>query len=227
MRFKTSNEIYSERLSRYGSSPKSVGYLIASWARYEREIMQESLQGLTGRLLDVGCGIGFVTSDLLSVFQIVGLDISLELLQLCPQHPDFAPVLGDGLQLPFRNGGFDAVICSNLLQSFEQSMGFQILEELVRTVKPNGRIVLTVRNGESMARRISAPLYRLYSSIRGFINPPLFGYEADSLSHKMTELGCREEDVGFLFPPLRLRFGRPGRHIGTTLLLIYRKNRLD
>lgn len=214
---------YRERLRRFGDSPKSVGYLVPAWARFERLAVRQCLEDASGRLLDVGCGIGFMTRDLSPRFRVIGADLSVEHLRFCPRSADFIPVAADGFHLPFSSESFDVVVCANVLQCFDYTKGFELLVELVRMVRPDGRVILVARNGTSIMRRFSYPLYRLYNRARGVTEPPLFGYDASAVSQEMASLGCHEQAVNYLFPPLRLMLGFRGRHLGTSVLLSYQK----
>lgn len=63
-------------------------------------------------VLDVGCGNGFFTYHLPSGTRAVALDFSATMLRMnpCPRLTQ-----GSALSLPFPEGAFDTVFCSNLL----------------------------------------------------------------------------------------------------------------
>lgn len=64
------------------------------------------------RVLDVGCGNGYFTQQLVKRAHTVGLDFSATMLA---QHPASDLVRGSTLALPFADDTFDLVVCSNLL----------------------------------------------------------------------------------------------------------------
>jgi ubiquinone/menaquinone biosynthesis C-methylase UbiE len=66
------------------------------------------------RVLDVGCGTGFVT-HLLHATSLVALDQSASMLRLCQKRlPGTRLVRGDGLALPFLPRTFDRVFTSHV-----------------------------------------------------------------------------------------------------------------
>jgi len=66
------------------------------------------------KVLDVGCGTGFVTR-LLQATSLVALDQSASMLRLCRRRlPPAKLVQTDGLALPFLPGSFDRVFTSHV-----------------------------------------------------------------------------------------------------------------
>jgi demethylmenaquinone methyltransferase/2-methoxy-6-polyprenyl-1,4-benzoquinol methylase len=66
------------------------------------------------RVLDVGCGTGFMTRHLKG--EVVGLDQSAAMLRIARGRvPEASFVRGDALSLPFPNGAFGRAFVGNLL----------------------------------------------------------------------------------------------------------------
>lgn len=91
----------------------------AAFARPKAELLADMLQDIAGQpsaklsLLEVGCGNGFFSVWLNQLFKsITLLDFSRIMLR---QNPVGPRVVGGAEQLPFRDGAFDVVFCSNLL----------------------------------------------------------------------------------------------------------------
>lgn len=80
----------------------------------ELEALQRAISALPpGRVLDVGCGTGFMTRHLGG--EVVGLDQSEAMLEIARERVhDAAFVRGDALDLPFGDLSFDRVFCANL-----------------------------------------------------------------------------------------------------------------
>ena len=95
------------------------------------------------RLLDAGCGAGLL-SLLASLrgAQVTALDASPGLLAIARQRLPAADVReGDLEALPFADASFDAVTAVNSL-FYADDMG-AAMRELVRVVRPGGRVVVT------------------------------------------------------------------------------------
>ena len=85
-------------------------------------------------VLDVGCGIGFV-SQLYPNFDITGIDISDGMLSHNPHKWIKAPAEN----IPFPNDYFNFVLCRSLLHHLDEpELG---LREMFRVTKPGGRWV--------------------------------------------------------------------------------------
>ncbi|HZM35319.1 MAG TPA: class I SAM-dependent methyltransferase [Burkholderiales bacterium] len=95
------------------------------------------------RLLDAGCGAGLLAllANLRGA-QVTALDASPGLLAVARQRLPAADVReGDLEALPFADASFDAVTAVNSL-FYAQNMG-AAMNELVRVVRPGGRLVVT------------------------------------------------------------------------------------
>ena len=125
---------------------------------YHSRVVTDMLCGLTFRdgrhsdkVLDVGCGIGFV-SQLYPNFDIVGIDISDGMLLQNPYQHLKAPAE----KIPFPDNHFDFVVCRSLLHHLEEPL--RGLREMQRVLKPGGRWVCWETNFSPLndiVRRIS------------------------------------------------------------------------
>ncbi len=68
--------------------------------------------GEGSRLLDVGSGNGFFAYHLSKHYKVTALDFSSQMLR---GNPAKVKLSGSALELPFKDGSFDIVFCSNLL----------------------------------------------------------------------------------------------------------------
>jgi SAM-dependent methyltransferase len=104
---------------------------------YYRVTLVKSL-GLTigeGDILDVGGYDGFLLSEVGGARKV---SIDLETL---PTFPGVAYCVGDGLRLPFRDDRFDLIYALDVLEHVEDEG--QFARELMRVLKPGGRLILT------------------------------------------------------------------------------------
>lgn len=108
----------------------------------------------SGRTLDVGCGNGLFFASLPPENdQRIGVDLDLQLLQearriFIDNHLTEADwVRGEITALPFQTQTFDNIFFLNTLINIPtDEMVRQLLGELMRICRPNGRIFLDIRN---------------------------------------------------------------------------------
>lgn len=118
-----------------------------------------------GKVLDAPGGSGALANRLKNLgFDVVCADIDAGNFQSHDEIP-FASADFNRDRLPFEDGEFDYVICSNGLHRLYYPKN--IVEEFARIVKPGGTMVLTWPNYTSMARRVK---YLLTGSIGGSID---------------------------------------------------------
>jgi ubiquinone/menaquinone biosynthesis C-methylase UbiE len=116
-------------------------------------IVRDAVLGLLGdprgaRVLDVGCGTGHFAQPLAGGNGVIGLDLSAGMLRFA-RAKGIVPVLASGAELPFRNGRFDVVLATSVIQLVPDGPAF--VAELVRVAKPGGRIVVTTINARNAA----------------------------------------------------------------------------
>ena len=103
------------------------------------------------KLLDFGCG----TARLYPYFRkqyensiYIGADVSGTTLEHAQRNNEDLQIGRDlyefdGLNLPFKDGYFDKVVCWGVFDACRQE---EILLELFRVIKPNGKILITGKN---------------------------------------------------------------------------------
>ena len=166
-------------------------------ARTERELLEQVPLMATDQLLEVGCGEGG----------------NLELLQTAPAHTvgvDFSRakvgwalgrvrrarfVCSDAGRLPFRGGCFDVILCRDVLHHVTDKS--QVVEEMVRVCRPEGRIVIIEPNG-------SSPIMRLL----GILIPAERDLVRNSLSRIARLLDLRQVGAPSITWAQPLPFGR-------------------
>lgn len=142
-----SKELFDDWPNRYNQWFETpIGRLVK---QYEAELLQEMLDPRDGDfVLDVGCGTGIFTADVLfSGAGVVGIDISLPMIGAAAQRFStmrFSPLAADMLHLPFAAGSFDKVYSMTALEFVEN--GRRAVAELQRVTKIGGTIVLTTLN---------------------------------------------------------------------------------
>jgi SAM-dependent methyltransferase len=114
-----------------------------------------------GEGLDVGCGTGVLAERLAGAgYEMVGVDPSAGMLEILEARtPLVRPVHASGTSLPFDDDSFDLVVTVAVMHHIaDPDDVHQTLAEMVRVVKPGGRVVVWDHNprnpywGRLMAR---------------------------------------------------------------------------
>jgi ubiquinone/menaquinone biosynthesis C-methylase UbiE len=97
-----------------------------------------------GRVLELGCGCGWDTLDLLSAeCNVVAADISAERLAECSKSVPLAKLLqaDNGKPLPFADHSMSVIVASLSLHYFSSEVTFQIATELKRCIQSGGLLL--------------------------------------------------------------------------------------
>lgn len=130
----------------YGEIAPAYEVLFPSLHRYEDRVERFLERAVTPgcRVLDVGCGTGLLTRGLEGSVEVVGLDLSPEMLELARQgrpagnwrvHSYHQPI-------PQELGRFDVVLAVGCLDFCDDLR--LVLHHFANTLKPDGRMLFTV-----------------------------------------------------------------------------------
>ena len=122
------------------------------WYQLILKMFEEHFQFQGKRILEVGCGLGGFCIKLAEKgTDSIGLDISRyaikkakDLAKRCNVENQVDFIIGDAQSLPFKNGSYSTVICSETLEHVENYE--QAFNEIVRIVKNQGQICITLPN---------------------------------------------------------------------------------
>lgn len=99
---------------------------------------------LKGRIFEGGVGLGAYAARLAEdAAQVIGLDVELERTIETHRHVDQV-ICGVGEHLPFPSTSFDLVLSNEVIEHVSDDL--QAIKEMVRTLKPSGRLVLFCPN---------------------------------------------------------------------------------
>jgi len=119
-------------------------------------------QGPMLRILDIGCGAGFLTRYLSELgHHVIGLDLSYGSLAVAKncipaqvkKNPKLlSPVYlrADAYRLPFDNGVFDCITCMDFLEHVENPA--EVIAEASRVLRPGGHLFLHTFNRNILAK---------------------------------------------------------------------------
>jgi SAM-dependent methyltransferase len=123
------------------------------------------------RVLDVGTGTGLLAELAADrVASYVGVDYSGAMLSRAArklaslQTSNVSLRWGDARALPFDDGSFDAVVSSFMLPHFSRAQKAEVLRELVRVLRPEGRLGLFLAQGEV------APMFSTRAELEVFLS---------------------------------------------------------
>ena len=124
---------------------------------YLRKEAMVAFAGDAGKILDVGCGWGTLSAYLaIKGHEVTGVDSSPGELEharrIALRYGASARFyIGDALKLDFPDGTFDLVIWEEILEHLVEPV--KALREGRRVLKNNGRIILSIPNGQSLRAR--------------------------------------------------------------------------
>jgi len=104
------------------------------------------------KILDIGCGIGQFEQKLQDL-NVIGLDISEEMLKEARKRSSKTFVLGDAENLNFLDSSFDAVFYITTLEFLNDYK--RAIEEAWRATKINGKILVMMLNPEYFHEHIN------------------------------------------------------------------------
>ncbi len=142
------------------------------WARFYRltifglelrRIQRNALERLKiepgQRVLDLGCGPGDGAARLAKKRAVaIGLDYSQGMLDTAKKEAGLRGRLtrGDAGRLPFRDGAFDKIVCTNSFHHYPNHIAS--LEEMRRVLKPGGLLVLVDPRQDNVFGRLAIEL---------------------------------------------------------------------
>lgn len=120
---------------------------------------KSKLTALQGRVLDIGCGTGYLTAQLQMLGgyqQLIALDMALPMLQKARQrlNAPLSYVCADAEALPFQAATFDCILSSLALQWCQQLP--DTLRDFRRILKPQGSLRFATFGAETLKELKSA-----------------------------------------------------------------------
>lgn len=129
----------------YFDGPREVGYggyrYDGRWIPIAEDIVRHFHLKPGYRVLDVGCGKGFLVKDLMKVcpgLEAFGLDISEYALMHCEPEVVGRLHLGSAVKLPYPDRGFNAVISINTIHNLQRPDVIRALREIERLAPGRG-----------------------------------------------------------------------------------------
>lgn len=109
--------------------------------------IMEDLFGLPGtrslRILDVGCGTGYITRWMSRYGDVTGVDMADIALEFCARNGLTSLKKGSVSQIPFPDNQFDVVCALDILYHRAVVDDEAAIRELTRVLKPGGHLIIT------------------------------------------------------------------------------------
>lgn len=163
-----------------------------------RSVMQNG----QGRVLEIGCGIAGIVPYLPEGVEYIGTDISeygLERAREIYKQPNVKFKVMSADSLAFKDSYFDFVIGFNVIEHYRKPKA--VLDEILRVLRPGGRLVLTGPNLDlptslSNGIRHRSKWYKMYTKILRLFDyiGRIFGYlRFRTIAENFTEATGRYE----------------------------------
>src|SRR5688572_27442042 len=132
----------------------------------------ELIGGKPCSVLEAGCGTGRFTFNMARAgHKVTAIDYSPAMLDAC-RHRQKSESGADGVtfqqasifELPFPDRSFDAIISIHVLMHLPDHEN--AIRELLRVLKPGGRLIFDIRNTLSL-NRVAYPVRRMFQAVAG------------------------------------------------------------
>jgi ubiquinone/menaquinone biosynthesis C-methylase UbiE len=163
------------------------------------------------KVLDVGCGNGYVLSHYAKEgANVFGVDITQAGIHLCNKRFDYLDLKGDfrvadAQSLPFQNDTFDCVCSMGVLHHVPNTQ--KALDEIWRVLKPGGRLILMFYHSHSAKYQFKYSVYswftgksrqQLVNEFDGVGNPKGTVYSRRELGNMLSKFIEIQMHVGYL-----------------------------
>ncbi|MEU8364670.1 class I SAM-dependent methyltransferase [Nonomuraea sp. NPDC048882] len=165
----------------------TIGFLGARRATFTR-LATAARPHAGDRVLDVGCGTGYLTRILSPVVtptgHVTGLDPSPAMIDHARGRAsaNCTYVVGEGQSLPFPDGSFDLVVSSLAVHHMPAGARPEALRQMFRVLRPGGRLLIA---------EFRPPVNPLARRVIGLLSGPAMRHDPRDL------LGTMIPDAGF------------------------------
>jgi len=120
-------------------------------------IVKKMIQGTKPRrVLDVGCASGWLAARVAKMLPkalVTGVDVSPKMIDYAKVvHPNINFIKADAHKLPFSDGSFDLIICTETLEHVVDPL--RVLGEIKRCLIPKGEAIISMDTGSLLFKII-------------------------------------------------------------------------
>jgi SAM-dependent methyltransferase len=180
-------------------------HLILQAIIYSDQIHGEDDEKYHHRVLDCGCGLGFMTKKIHKFFESTGIDPSDQSIKLAKkEHPgvqfynasaeNFSEMMQE-LKIP----SFDHAVLNMVLHSVDDGTALEILKGVKKCLRPAGTIIMIVPNRDWLVQKLIE--YAQDQEMTKEIGIP---WVAKRLKQKLIELPVRISDGSYYPEPITI-----------------------
>lgn len=161
------------------------------WQRKRHAIIVNAAANLP-HVLDIGCGSSRI---LFTLPDAVGMDIDIKKIRYMRRYDN--PVLcGSTFQLPFKNGTFDGVISSEVIEHVKKDES--IWTEMRRVLKPGGTLILGTPDYGSKLWVFIEALYKKCAP-GGYGDEHISHYDRNEIITTAARFGFQFQEIHYVF----------------------------
>ena len=182
----------------------------------EQEMLSILPENMSGRILDIGCGVGTVTLEIQKRgYEVIGLDFSSVAVEKARSRGLNVQPCDLDTGIPFPDESFNVVWAGDIVEHVFDPIG--LLEEVRRVLRTDGRLLVTIPNDMRLRRRLSifvrgtSPQSGVYRRFRQCKHHTVFSWEL--LQHMLNEAGLQHRYVGGIM----LRPGAGSKRVSKSL----------
>ena len=158
---KVNNDIYNTYGDRWYEADDDPVALLRAESKTKtpwilEKIKEHGLLTTTTKVLDVGCGAGFLSNELAkNQLQVTGVDLSEESLRVAGKYDMTKSVCyhtADAYHLPFADASFDVLTAMDFLEHVERPA--DVIKEFSRVLKPGGLFIFHTFNRNPLAHLV-------------------------------------------------------------------------
>jgi glycosyltransferase involved in cell wall biosynthesis len=144
-----------------------------------------------GRVLDAGCGSSLIVQSLNNV---IGMDFNFAKLRFLRRY-EIPLVNASAFALPFKDGSFDCVISSQVIEHIRYDES--LFSEMRRVLRTGGMLILGTPDYATLGWRIIEPIYGLLMP-GGYKDEHITHYTLDQLREILGRYGIVIEETAYI-----------------------------
>jgi len=110
------------------------------------------------RVLDIGCGDGFLTDKISYICrEVSGIDPSVSGIKFAKdkiENKNISLIQGSATNLPFKDNSYDAMTLFEMIEHLPENQVKNAIEEIFRVLKKDGCVIITTPNPRNLMNRL-------------------------------------------------------------------------